>query len=86
MKLIYCPQCYDVIKLLVNLNRECACGKASGYYLSDGYHCVIKGDAIPIGFANSSFTQALENRPKEGIGFRFEAFVIPVKCSTVKVA
>ena len=82
MKLIFCPACQDIRKLAYEL-RHCSCGEAWGYYRSDGLNAVIGGGAIPLGVDNSSFQDALKNRPDEGLGVRFEAFVIPVKCGTV---
>lgn len=83
MKLIYCPKCQDIFKLRWDL-RHCECGEAWGYYRDDGLNAVIGGGAVPIGFANQSFLNALKNRPKEGQGKRFAAFVIPEYCPTVK--
>jgi hypothetical protein len=62
----------------------CQCRESGGRYSTDGLKAVIWGDAIPIGFCNSSFIKALQNRPQEeGMGERFEAFVIPVECATI---
>ena len=83
MKLLYCPRCEDVIKLTQNV-RYCECKKSSGKYLFDGLNAEVYGEAVPLGFANSSFTSALRERPKSGDGRRFEAFVIPLNCGTVK--
>lgn len=85
MKLLFCPECQDILKLGKNKKRKCACGKSAGKYLEDGYHAVIYGKAVPIGLANSTFITALIKQPREGIGSRFEAYVIPKKCDTVKV-
>ena len=82
VKLILCPTCRDIVKL-VHARRYCYCSRSYGQYLSDGLQAEIGGEAIPIGFANQSFQHALENRPEEGAGSRFEAFVIPVKCDTI---
>ena len=45
---------------------------------------VIGGIAIPIGFNNSSLYRALINQPDEGMGERFEAFIIPKTCDTIE--
>ena len=84
MKLIFCSQCYDVVKLHFD-RRKCLCGKVWGYYKSDGLNAVISTNAIPLGFANSSLVEALKSRPKTGWGKRFEAFIIPEQCDTVEV-
>lgn len=84
MKLILCPVCEDVIKLNA-AGRSCECGRSWGKYLADGLTAEIGGEAIPIGFANSELRVALAKRPKEGMGYPFSAFVIPVHCETVRV-
>lgn len=80
MKLIYCPHCYDIVKLHRQVTT-CECGKSFGAYLDD-LHAVYFGDAIPLGIDNPSFVSALENQPASGDGTRFEAFVIPKRCLT----
>ena len=82
MKLLFCPLCQDVVKLQ-QITRQCLCGKSEGYYLPDGDHAVIKGQGIPLGFANSSLVNALESRPVTGKGSLFTAFVIPKSCPTI---
>lgn len=82
MKLIFCPECEDVVRLQ-EVDRQCRCGKSGGKY-TDIINAEIWGKAIPIGFNNSSFVAALLKRPDEGMGSRFEAFVIPHKCASVK--
>jgi hypothetical protein len=82
MKLIYCPECHDVRKLDYQATF-CKCGASSGWYEDDGLHATIQGEAIPLGFANSSLVAALENQPEYGMGEVFTAFVIPKDCPTV---
>jgi len=83
MKLIFCPTCWDVIKLR-NEKVSCECGKSTGFYLEDGLHAEIGGEAIPIGFLNKSFVDAIQDRPQNGSGREFTAFIIPRECHTVK--
>jgi len=83
MKLILCPHCGDVVKLTIRVPRFCECGKSWGQYHKDGLNADIGGEAIPLGFANQSFIKALKDRPEEGEGSRFEAFVIPKKASSM---
>lgn len=64
--------------------RSCKCGHATGHYLDDNNAVYIGGDAVPLGFANSTLVKAVYKQPIEGMGERFEAFVIPVKCPTFK--
>jgi hypothetical protein len=81
MKLIYCPVCGDV-RSLRKIPVSCECGKSTGLLESGGI-AVIEGPAIPLGFANRSFTMALLNRQPRGPGVQFKAFVISKECSTV---
>lgn len=83
MKLIYCPDCHDVIRLM-EFHRKCHCGASGGMY-QDRINAIIDGKAIPIGFDNRSFVYALQGRPEEGDGTVFIAFVIPKKCKTVEI-
>ena len=79
MKLLYCPKCNDVIRL-IETSRQCQCGKVSGHYV-DNLNAVYFG-GVPLGFNNHLFLNAIDNQPKSGNGLVFEAFVIPRKCST----
>lgn len=83
MKLLLCKRCQDVIRLF-DEKRTCKCGHSSGWYIDDSNAVYNGADAVPIGFANSTLLSALYNQPLEGMGKRFEAFVIPVKCPTYK--
>lgn len=85
MKLIFCPICEDIVKLRKYL-RKCDCGESGGYYLADGINAELTGEAVPLGIGNSTFITALRNRPMSGNGQRFEAFVIPKICLTVRQA
>jgi hypothetical protein len=58
MKLIFCPKCYDIIKLRYEF-RTCVCGKSGGNYLEDGIVANIVGHAIPLGIDNNSFSEAI---------------------------
>lgn len=83
MKLLFCESCHDIFRLTLDSSRCCSCGGAWGWYEKDCVHATYGGDyAVPLGFANSSFRNALDNRPIEGVGKRFEAFVVPMKCDT----
>lgn len=84
MKLIFCPLCEDVVKIRTEQERRCWCGKSGGRYLSDGLHALTFGSAIPIGFNNASFLRAVKNKPREGSGHEFTAFVIPDFCKTIE--
>lgn len=83
IKLIYCPKCQDVRKLNYVLTT-CQCGRSFGRVLGDGLDAQYGGDAVPLGFDNSSLVKALKHQPDDGWGERFEAFVIPKQCDTCK--
>jgi hypothetical protein len=84
MKLIFCKNCGSVISLSPNIEKHCDCGLTSGRY-TDNLNAVYSGDyALPIGFNNFSLTCAINRQPKDGLGERFEAFIIPVNCDTFK--
>ena len=78
MKLIYCPNCKDLVRLFFD-HRTCKCGLSGGMYKKDGRHAIIDGQAIPIGIDNYKFQQAIDNQEEEdcGYGTLFPAFVIP---------
>jgi len=84
VKLIYCTDCHDVVRL-VREKRRCKCGKCGGYY-KDHFDAVYWGaPAVPLGFANNDLLRAVGMQPEQpGPGERFEAFVIPKKCSTME--
>lgn len=83
MKLIFCPACSDVVRMM-DYKRECECKKSYGFYEKDGLSAVIGGEAIPFGISNPSFLRALQRRPEEGMGANFDAFVIPIRCRSIK--
>jgi len=81
MKLIFCPHCHDIFRIVSNKVRRCVCGKSAGIYITET-NAEIYGHAIPLGFSNDSFIKALNNR-KENKSVKFNAFVIEEKCPTV---
>jgi hypothetical protein len=82
MKLLFCKNCQDVIRLVQEEKRTCSCGKVSGRYINDLDAIYSGKEAIPIGFANSSFAHAIANQPEKDWGKEFTAFVIQKKCNT----
>ena len=82
MKLIFCPKCQDVVKGEYVI-RTCKCGASSVQYIDD-LNAVYCGEAIPLGFANTSLAGAIVRQPTIGMGREFTAFVIPKSCSTFK--
>ena len=79
MKLLYCKNCRDVVRLIKE-NRYCLCGKSSGMYL-DNVNAVYSGNAVPLGINNSSFNEAVFYQ-KEKESITFDAFVIEKQCKT----
>ena len=84
MKLLYCNSCRDIVKLH-RTTRTCHCGATGGHYKQDGLNAIYYGPAIPLGFANSSFTEARDTQPEFGMGTTFTAFVIPKVCPTMEL-
>ena len=83
MKLIYCNDCQDIIRLH-KTTGSCLCGDSGGHYKADGTNAVIYGNCQPLGFTNSSFMNARIQQPEHGAGYKFTAFVIPKVCPTVE--
>ena len=83
MKLLYCNTCRDVISLS-KTTRTCQCGVTGGHYKEDGLHAIYYGPAIPLGFANNSFSKSVDNQPEFGMGTVYNAFVIPKVCPTME--
>jgi len=82
IKLIYCPQCQDVVRLIDD-SRWCECGESGGRY-TDELNALVWGEAVPLGIHNEIFKWALSARPQSGLGSCFDAWVIPVECPTVR--
>lgn len=80
MKLIYCPNCKDIVKL-TKIYRTCFCGQSSGKYL-DMVSAEIHGLAIPIAFVNTELESVTQCRPKTNV--YFDAFVIGEDAVTIK--
>ena len=82
MKLLYCNTCRDIVKISY-ATRTCHCGATGGHYKQDGLNAVYYGPAIPLGFANGSFHEAIDSQPEFGMGTNYNAFVIPKVCPTM---
>ncbi len=86
MKLILCPRCNDIVRL-IDSKRSCKCGASYGYY-KDKRNAVINPVAIPIGIDNKSLAFAVRRRPLvdyELNEIKIDAFVIPFVSRTVEV-
>lgn len=97
MKLIFCEECYDIVKLKKNVERTCECGKSGGRYI-DSLNAEVWGPCFKLGFSNHSFTAAVISQSLSGDstekmaygtgyvtkGREFEAFIIPESANTMK--
>lgn len=83
MKLVYCRECTDVVRLFHEI-RRCRCGKSWGRY-TDERNAEIGGPCIPVGIAWASFAAALAGyRKSSDRSIRFDTFLIENPCRTVK--
>ena len=76
MKLIFCPSCQDLVKLLRS-KRSCKCGDSWGKY-TDHIKATVGGLAIPVGVDNNTFAKAVRSRnmfPSAHMELNFDAFV-----------
>lgn len=55
MKLVYCPKCDDVFRLIGAEWRLCKCGRSGGRYASDNVTGLIGGQARVFGISNVFF-------------------------------
>lgn len=62
MKLLLCLKCDDVFSLRTEQVRECLCKASSGGYEADGLSAFYKGPALMLGFANSTFSNAIREQ------------------------
>lgn len=83
MKLLLCKKCRSIFNLSKDEEKTCFCGETKGKYVDD-INAKYEGPCFPIGFDNNSLINALKNQPKNGLGERFDAFVIPKSCPTMK--
>jgi hypothetical protein len=90
MKLLFCLDCYDIVKLL-NTERICSCGKSKGMYI-DKLNATYSGNAKLLGFSNTSFSNAVREqiyRDNKNFkltyldGAEFTAFIIPESSSSI---
>lgn len=60
MKLLYCLECEDVIKLKLGTMRHCDCGKVFGRYI-DNSHAEVSENAISLAIGNGSLYNAIND-------------------------
>lgn len=81
MKLLYCPHCWDVRKLLKDAPVFCVCARSWGRYTND-IEATFGGDAVMLGISNGALararlSQASEGDRADGKGRMFAAFILP---------
>ena len=59
MKLLFCMQCGDVVKLFPE-RRSCKCGKSWGEYEDDNATTVQTTNSVSLGIHNQDFRQAVD--------------------------
>ncbi len=57
MKLLFCPLCYDVIRLVEREWRKCDCELSGGQYNKDGMTATLGGYARVLGISNTFFNE-----------------------------
>lgn len=82
MKLIFCPACNDMVKLL-HETRQCRCGESWGRYIDD-QRAQIGGKAVAVGICNHRFLAALKGRPLRGANVSLDAWVFPMQHKRIK--
>jgi len=84
MKLIYCLNCKDIVKLDYE-ERKCKCESSGGKYLSSGLYAEIWGNCIPLGINNSSLKDGIQYVSNARDYWSIEAFLINEdKCNTIE--
>ena len=81
MKLLYCPECGDLISLKT-ATRSCECGACRGRYLDNLKAIYTNG--IPMGMSNTSLGFARIFYDSIGPEFKMEAFTIANDCCEYK--
>lgn len=52
MKLLYCPVCQDIFKLISHHTRACFCGITKGRYEPGSGHAIVNGKGISVAIAS----------------------------------
>lgn len=66
MKLIFCPYCWDILKLTRAMERKCKCGKSQGRCLPDGNNVWATKSALVLGLDNYGLKNAAYKRLSGG--------------------
>jgi hypothetical protein len=85
MKLIYCPECSDLVTLTPDtVKRECRSKCSWGHYLQDdNINAVYGGKAVPIGINSHNLDSAIECQ-LDDVPLHFSAYIVPKNCETFK--
>jgi hypothetical protein len=93
MKLLFCLDCCDIVKL-IHTERTCSCGKSKGMYI-DNINATYSGNAKLLGFNNTSFVNAIREQNRRDSnekfkqlytnlgGVEFKAFFIPEDAKSI---
>lgn len=83
MKLLYCPNCHDIVRIFDKKGiRYCTC-RASFAYPKDNINVVVGGNGIPLGIADNTLNGAIRSRPIRGKGCSFSSYVIPLNSKSI---
>ena len=84
MKLLFCPQCQDIVKMTYEW-RACKCEACRGRYLADGLWAEVEGaPAMVMGISNDSLACAVMDYVDSDFTTnpRVEAFMVPLAKSS----
>jgi hypothetical protein len=70
MKLIYCPVCDDVFRVVSHEWRVCMCGRSGGQYNPDNLTSTVGGKAKVFGIPNPFFSETYMAPPEDIIRLR----------------
>ena len=88
MKLLFCPECSDVIKLSYK-KRFCFCKKSYGYIKDEitGVCDVayINSVGMPLAIDNNDLVRAFNSRKTEDSAWVIKAWVLPMSMQVCKV-
>lgn len=84
MKLLYCRDCTDIVKL-TDKPRSCECGHSTGRYVTNGV-VVLQGPSLSVAMNNFTFDSARETRVKTGTGTAFDAWFMKTRHEEVQRA
>lgn len=81
MKLLFCPTCFDVFKVVVAQPRSCLCGEVHGQML-DNNIARTNGHGVSLVIGNGSLVQAVARLKnlKQDKGGKFYEENTPVHC------